>query len=362
MSRPAVLFGGPSPEHDISILTGLQAARTLTEAGTSVDVVYWSKTGDWFLVEATMEAADFADGVPAKARQLRFEAAPGRGFFLKKKALSPSAVVICCHGGPGEDGTLQAALSLAGMRYTGPDAAGSLLGMDKYAFGSVVAAAGLPTLPRVLVAPDQAPAFDGPFIVKPRFGGSSIGIEVVEDWDTAVALVSRSPHMRRGAVVEPYLPKSRDLNISVRTFPQLELSPIEAPIRADDAARIYDYRQKYLAGGGLDGSAREIPADIPAAWTESIRSMSTTIAGLVRTRSVARIDFLQNGDDLYVNEINTIPGSLSAYLWAEAGVTRIQLLRDMVAEAEQSQPDAYTTAGADGAALRSASSIAAKLG
>ncbi len=362
MSRPAVLFGGPSPEHDISILTGLQAARTLTEAGLAVDAIYWAKSADWYLVDAGMEAADFADGAPAKARQLRFEAAPGGGFFLKKKALALSAIVNCCHGGPGEDGTLQAALDLAGIRYTGPDAAGSVLGMDKFAFGAVVAAAGLPTLPRVLVGPGQTPAFDGPYIAKPRFGGSSIGIEVVEDWATALALATSSSHMRRGAVVEPFLPDSRDLNISVRTFPQFELSPIEAPIRADDSARIYDYRQKYLAGGGLDGSAREIPADIPAEWAESIRSMSAIVAGLVRIRSVARIDFLQDGDKLYVNEINTIPGSLSAYLWAEAGVSRAQLLRDMVTEAEQAPAVAFTTAGADGVALRSASSIASKLG
>lgn len=362
MSRPAVLFGGPSPEHDISVLTGLQAARTLTGDGVDVDAIFWSKTGDWYQVDPGMEAADFAEGVPARARQLRFEAAPGGGFFQKRKPMAISAIVNCCHGGPGEDGTLQAALDMAGIRYTGPDAAGSVLGMDKYAFGAVVAAAGLPTLPRALVTPDRVPSFAGPYIAKPRFGGSSIGIEVVEDWDTALALAGSSPHMRRGAVVEPYLPDSRDLNISVRTHPVFELSPIEAPLRDDGSARIYDYGQKYLAGGGLDGSAREIPADIPAEWTESIRSMSAVVAGLVRARSVARIDFLVDGQQIYVNEINTIPGSLSAYLWAEAGVSRARLLRDMVEEAEKMPAVTFVTAGADGTALRSASSIAAKLG
>lgn len=362
MGRPAVLFGGPSPEHDISILTGLQAARTLVDAGTPVDGIYWAKSGAWYLVDAASEAVDFADGVPAKARPIRFEAAPGGGFFIKRKPLDPSVIVNCCHGGPGEDGTLQAALDLAGLRYTGPDPAGSLLGMDKLAFGAVVAAAGLPTLPRDLVVAGTRPGFEGPYIAKPRFGGSSIGIEVVEDWATALALAKSSPHMKRGAVVEPYLPASRDFNISVRTFPSLELSPIEAPIRADDAARIYDYKQKYLSGGGLDGSARQIPAEIPDEWTESIRSMSERVADLVRARSVARIDFLQDGDQIYVNEINTIPGSLSAYLWAEAGVGRAQLLQDMVTEAERFPVASYTTAGADGTALRSASSIAAKLG
>jgi D-alanine-D-alanine ligase len=164
-------------------------------------------------------------------------------------------------------------------------------------------------------------------------------------------------------VAEPYLPGSRDLNISVRTYPALELSPIEAPVRGGrEGTAIYDYAQKYLSGGGLEGSARQIPADIPAERAEEIRRMATIVARLVGARSVARIDFLEDGGDLFVNEINTIPGSLSAYLWAEAGVPRATLLADMVTEALSLAPVAYLTTGADGTALRSASSIAAKLG
>ncbi len=359
MTKPAVVFGGPSPEHDISILTGLQVCRTLLDAGRDVTAIYWTKSGDWFAVDPGLEAADFADGVPRGAKPLRLIAEPGAGFMVKKKPLEVSAVINCCHGAPGEDGTLQSVFDLAGLRYTGPGAAGSALGMDKLAFGAVVASAGLPSVPRRLLATTATWELPPPYIVKPRFGGSSIGIEVVDGLETAHALADTSPHLADGAVIEPYLEGSRDFNIAVRTYPELQLSAIEAPARSGG---IYSYEQKYLAGGGLEGSAREVPAAIPEAIAARIRDAAVVVAHLVGVRSVARIDFLVRADDVWVNEINTIPGSLAAYLWVDPPVSRRQLVLDLLAEAEQSSPRGFTTAGADGTALRSAASIASKLG
>src|SRR3954463_9228621 len=174
LPRPAVLFGGPSPEHDISIILGLLATRALTDAGTEVDAIYWTKSGDFVAVDTGLEAEAFLEGVPRGARPLRFGAggftAEGGGGFGRKKAdaLDISAVLNCCHGGPGEDGTLQGALDLAGIRYTGPTVAGAALGMDKYAFAAACPAAGLPHLPVAVLDPSDpggAP-FDGPYIVK----------------------------------------------------------------------------------------------------------------------------------------------------------------------------------------------------
>src|SRR5687768_8430804 len=207
MSRPAVLFGGPSPEHDVSIILGLLATRALTEAGTAVEAIYWTKSGEFVGVDSDLEASDFLEGVPRKARPLRLQAGgfqPEGGGLGKKRALEIDAVLNCCHGGPGEDGTLQGALDLAGIRYTGPSVAGAALGMDKLAFACTVTAAGLPHLPIAPVDPREPgpQPFDGPFIVKPRFGGSSIGIEVLEDWASVVAFVgSPQVHLRSGAVV-----------------------------------------------------------------------------------------------------------------------------------------------------------------
>jgi D-alanine-D-alanine ligase len=358
MAKPAVIFGGPSDEHDISILTGLQVTRALGD----VHAVYWSKTGDWYDVDPGLEAADFADGVPRRSRELDFVATPGQGLISKKKPIGIDVVVIACHGGPGEDGTLQGLLDLAGLRYTGPGQAASALGMDKLAFGAAMAATGLPTLPRAMVSTGEEPApeFEGPFIVKPRFGGSSIGIEVAEDWPTVLALQRRSSFFDQGAVVEPFLVGSRDLQVAVRTHPKWELSAIEAPARAADG--IYSYDQKYLAWGGEVSEGRELPATLDAGVEEQIVSLSARVTEVAGLRGIARIDYLERHGEVVVNEVNTIPGSMAAYLWIDPPISREQLFRDMVDEARSGPVRRFSVAGSDGTALRSAGTIASKLG
>ncbi len=358
MTKPAVVFGGPSDEHDISILTGLQVARALED----VWAVLWSKSGDWYLVDPSLEAADFADGVPSKAREVGFIASPGQGFVLKRKPLDLGAAVIACHGGPGEDGTLQGLFDLAGLRYSGCGQAASALGMDKLAFGAAMSAAGLPTLDRTLVSTgkEAAPEFDGPYIVKPRFGGSSIGIEVAEDWDTVIALKPSSSFFDQGAVVEPFLPGSRDLQVGVRTYPEWQLSAIEEPSRA--AGGIYSYDQKYLAWGGEASDGRVLPAQLRPGLQSQITSLSHRVTEVMGLRGITRIDFLEKDGEVYVNEVNTIPGSMAAYLWIDPPLSRKELFTDLVHEAEETQTRVFSVAGSDGAALRSAGTIASKLG
>ena len=360
MPNPAVLFGGPSPEHDVSILTGLQAARALGD----VTGVYWAKDGRFWEVDAGLEAGAFAEGVPRRASPLRLQA--GEGLLGKRRPLELSAVVNCCHGGPGEDGTIQGALDLAGVPYTGPNVPGAALGMDKLAFGDVVVAAGLPSLPRIALTPATSSVpWDGPSIVKPRFGGSSIGIQVVEDVATAVHLLAANPHLRAGAVVEPYRADAFDLNVAVRSWPDLQLSAIEKPVRRG-GGDILAYQDKYLGGEGMASAPRELPAQLPDEVAARVRETALTVAGLAGVRGVARIDFLAVGDgagELYVNEINTIPGSLSRYLWVEPGpaVPFRRLLGDLLDEARRRPSFVWSTQGADGTALRAAGSIAGKL-
>lgn len=358
MPDTAVVFGGPSDEHDISILTGLQVARALQD----VVCIYWSKVGEWFLVEPTLEASSFVDGVPPKARPLDFLAASGGGFVQKKKPLHLSAAFIACHGGPGEDGTLQGLFDLAGIRYTGPGQAASALGMDKLAFGSAMASAGFKTLRRSLVATgsEEMPAFDGPYIVKPRFGGSSIGIEIADDWATVLALKRSSRFFDQGAVVEPFLPASRDLQVAVRTYPTVEVSAIEEPARAPEG--IYSYDQKYLAWGGEVSGGRELPAVLDNDFENELRNVAVRVTAVAGLRGICRIDFLEKDGELFLNEVNTIPGSMSAYLWIDPPLSRATLFEDMVAEAGQGATRVFSVAGSDGTALRSAGTIASKLG
>ncbi len=359
MAEPLVLFGGPSPEHDVSVHTGLQAARTLG-AG---EALYWTRAGEFVIVDATLEGAAFADGVPRGAKPARVTAGGGitaKGGGLGRERTYDGVVVVCCHGGPGEDGTVQGLLDSAGVSYTGPSVSGAALGMDKLAFGAVCAAVGIPSLPRAALTDATKPDFDGPYIVKPRFGGSSIGIDVVKDIGTAHDRLRANPHLSRGAVIEPYRPDSIDLNVAVRTFPELQLSAIEKPTR-NAGADIYSYAEKYSGGEGMAKAPRELPAQIPVDLEARLRDAARTVAHLAAVRGVARIDFLLDGDDLFLNEINTIPGSLSWHLWVEPAVAFATLLTDMVNEATARPTAQYSTAGADGSVLRGSASIASKL-
>jgi D-alanine-D-alanine ligase len=371
----AVIFGGPSPEHDVSVLTGLQVAHALGDSGRGpVRALYWSKVGDFYEVEPELEATAFLDGVPKGATAFRLTVGSAGGFvpeggrFGRGKSTDIEVALVCCHGGPGEDGTLQGALDLAGVAYSGPSVAGAAIGMDKLAFAAVMAQANLPTLPRVAL--DGAlgeVGFEGPYIVKPRFGGSSIGVEVVVDLASARALLASSPHLRHGAVLEPYRGDYFDLQVGVRSWPELQLSAIERPLRTARAGgqagepEILAYVDKYVGGEGMASAPRELPARIGADLEATLRRAAAQVAQLCSLRGVARIDFLSDGTELVVNEINTIPGSLARYLWVDPPLGFPDLLADLVAEARASPTHAYGSAGADGLVLRGATTIAAKL-
>jgi D-alanine-D-alanine ligase len=371
-ARVAVIYGGPSPEHDVSILTGLQAVHALEKAPGvgSVRSLYWSKSGDWYEVQAATEAADFVDGVPSNAARLRFISVPGGGFArpgsglrAREDRLELDAVMICCHGGPGEDGSLQGALDLTGLPYTGPTAVGAALGMDKLAFGALMIYAGLPALARVpLNEHSEEPGFPPPYILKPRFGGSSIGIEVVADFETAQARLQANSHLRRGAVLEPYHAEMFDLQLAARSWPELQLSAIERPLRTRGGGEFLGYEDKYVGSEGMTSAPRELPAEIEPALEERIRKLAREVASLVDLRGVARMDFLSDGEDVFINEVNTIPGSLSHYLWIDPKLPFTTLLLELLAEATARPAAIFSSAGSDGSVLRVAGSIASKLG
>jgi D-alanine-D-alanine ligase len=362
-----VLFGGPTPEHDISILTGLLALHELERSERDVVGIYWTKTGAFYSVARGVEAEAFLDGLPKGSNELSLRLGDQGGFFAsarmgKDRAIDLEAVILATHGGPGEDGSLQAALDLAGVRYSGPTVAGAALGMDKWSFGAVMVAEGLPTLPRVLLdAATTALPFDGPYILKPRFGGSSIGIDVVADLATAKARLTSNAHLALGCVVEPYRADLADIQIAVRTYPTLSLSAIERPLRRNADTEFLDYRDKYVGGEGMVSAPRELPAVMSDVQADAVRHYTTRIADVASVRGVARVDFLANDDELFVNEINTIPGSLAKHLFVDPPVPFAQLLADLIAEALERPTHRYSAAGADGTVLRSATSIAAKL-
>jgi D-alanine-D-alanine ligase len=366
-----VVFGGPSDEHDVSVLTGLQALHELHGAVRKVLGIYWSKPGDFYRVPPVLEAMEFRDGVPRVAEPLVLEVGPRGGFAhrsrMAKKHIPLDVVVNCCHGGPGEDGTLQAMLEMAGLSFTGQGVAGSALSMDKLAFYGVAVSAGIPVLPRILLSSESEGSrsedvpFDPPYIVKPRFGGSSIGVEVVADLVTAYARAKVSPYLQRGAVLEPYRPDLADLNVAVRCFPAIEVSAVERPLRQSDSEEILSYEDKYSGREGMASAPRELPAKVDATVMANIADISRSLIDLVALRGITRVDFLWGEGELYLNEVNSIPGSLARYLWIDPERRFIELLDGMISEALAGPAVTYSALGADGSVLEKASDMASKL-
>lgn len=382
MSGVGVTFGGPSAEHDISILTGLQAARALAESDIDVCCLYWTKTGRWKRVPVGAEAAQFLEPEVEGSSDVEL-AVPG-GFAERRRRRSAPldlrAVLNCCHGGPGEDGSLAALLALAGLRVTGPGPAASALAMDKLATAALARSAGVPTIETAAWPPGSDAAGEAetagavgaarvgieslprPWVVKPRWGGSSIGVEAgVEDLGTVEALAQAGPG-RAGLVVQPYLEGWIDLNVAVRTHPSFEVSEVERPLRG--GAEILGYKEKYLTGGpGMDHAPHEVPADIPEGVRRSIVEHSTALAQAMGLTGAPRIDFLWDGGaDVRLCEVNSIPGAWGNHLWRASGIARDRLYLDLIAEAEAvpAVPPQWS-GSSDGRALSMSGTIAAKL-
>ena len=362
-----VVFGGPSPEHDISVLTGLQAARSLFDNGVDVHCLYWTKSCSWRQVSVTAEAAHFLEPEVEGSTPASFEVPAG---FVERrrrraKPVALRTVLNCCHGGPGEDGTLAALLMMAGIRVSGPRPAAAALAMDKLAASATAQSVGVPTIETVLWSStiDLAGGLpERPWVVKPRWGGSSIDVEAgVEDTETIDALARRGV-ARAGVLVQPYLEGWIDLNVAVRTHPRVQCSAVERPLLGD--AAILGYEEKYLTGGaGMESALRELPANIPETVRVEIIQHAVRLADAMDLTGAPRFDFLWDGGDRVVFcEVNAIPGAWGNYLWRESGVDRTELYNNLLAEADSSvaRPHQWIPSS-DGRALRMASTIAAKL-
>lgn len=372
-ARLAVVVGGPSPEHDVSILTGLQAARALSGSGTAegagydVSVLYWSKQGRWSVHEPTLEASAFSDGVPAGGREVEWEigtSAPGlvaKGRLGRNQRVPVDLALVACHGAPGEDGHLQSLLELAGIQYTGPTLREAALCMDKLAFAAFAQSLGFPVARRILLAGGRAitPPFDGPYVLKPRFGGSSLGVEMVDDIDTAVTLAQRSLYAA-GAYLEELKEGWWDVNVAIRSHPALELSLFERPLGKGVGA--LSYEDKYVAREGMAGAARELPAALSPGLKKEMSHAAEAIGMSLPVRGVMRLDFMTDGSSFIVNELNSVPGSWAKYLWGEGGAASFRGLLEGIIEEGRARPvGRWTSDGADGRLLRDAHSIASKL-
>jgi D-alanine-D-alanine ligase len=331
-----VLLGGPSAEHDVSVVSGTAIAAALAGEGYSVDQVLIDLDGGWWWLppghaRSGRPAAAYDDPATLGARgPLAVGAA-----LDQLAAMRPAPVVaIALHGPFGEDGTVQALLEAAGLAYTGAGVAASAIGMDKALFKRLCRGLGLPLLDwreirsarwsadaagvRLELEAFAAGAADPRLMVKPARLGSSVGMTLVHD-PAAIDDALRTAFTYDSlALVETYLPGARDLEVSVIGNDPAALE-LYGPGEIKSGHEFYDYAAKYTDGL----SETSTHAEVTDRQRATILKIARDAYRAIGAEGFARIDFLLAGDALYLSEINTIPGftpiSLFPTLPAEGG-------------------------------------------
>lgn len=350
----AVIFGGKSVEHEISVITALQAIRSLDFGKYNVIPVYLTKNNEFYTSESMFAIESFRNipALLANATKVHFERCGSEVLLMGKKSFFSSykqsihVIFPIVHGTNVEDGTLQGMLQLLDIPYCGCDVTASALGMDKLASKAVLASKGIPVLTATdfyasqwsagqesCIAAIEA-AHRYPVIVKPVNLGSSVGVYQAADRAALVTAIDDAFAFCERVMVENAVQNLKEINCAVLgDCINATASPCEEPIAASE---ILSYDDKYRSGGkstkGMSSLKRRLPAEISPEMTEQIRSLAVATFRTLGCNGVARVDFLTDAKtgEVFVNEINTIPGSLSFYLWEAAGMKYTDLLDNII--------------------------------
>lgn len=362
-----LVFGGVSPEHEVSVISALQIAAALQDTAFEVVPVYISKEGLWFTGDLLLDMASYKDldRLKQQAEPVMLEPAAYGGVLLANRAESGwlrkkkpgkklDVLFLALHGAEGEDGSLQGLCETYNVPYTGSGVFGSALGMDKVHSKIVCRDQGVPIVSFVGIREsewaDQEEVWldriekelGYPVIVKPARLGSSIGITRAETREKLDSAIEEAFRFDEKVICEYTVRNLREINCSVMGTPdEAEASLLEEPIAASEKD-ILSFKDKYMredasgskttgvkaekrspAGEGMASLDRMIPAPISDELTQKIRSLAVAIFQLFECSGLARIDFMLDDatGEVYFNEINTIPGSFSFYLWGPAGVS-----------------------------------------
>lgn len=354
----AVLFGGKSVEHEISIISALQACEYINREKYEVIPLYMTKEGAFYTGEHIGHIERYKD-IPLLLREstrvllLSEEGKVNMVRYPMKKLGSNvlgsiDVVFPIVHGTNVEDGTLQGYLQTLGLPYVGCDVLSSAVGMNKYVMKAVFKDNDIPVLPcacynladfeDVEKLLDRIEGrFPYPVIVKPINLGSSVGISKADHREDLEEALGLAFNFSQKVLVEPAIQHLKEINCAVLGDElEAEASECEEPLNAEE---ILTYEDKYIGGGkskgaskGMASLSRAIPANISAQRREEIRQMAVRAFQCLGCSGVARIDFMidQDTDQVYLNEINTIPGSLSFYLWEPVGLPYTELLERMI--------------------------------
>ncbi len=374
--RVAVFIGGRSPEHDVSVVSGLQAFQALDRTQFDPFLVYVTLTGEWFVGEALADRKNYIP-TPEMRRSLtkvsldtnadpmgRGHLIPEKkGFFGGVKAIDFDVALFAFHGLFGEDGGFQGIFDALNVPYTGMRTMASAVLMDKVATKRVLAGTNVPQLPFVTLDRPKAGAlsagyikeqlgnFAFPLIIKPAHLGSSIGVARTTSVDEIVATLPNIFSLDHQAMIEPFVENLVEYNVAVtEVFGEIRTSAIERPKRASE---LLDFKQKYMSGGGTKKAGgskqpgqssegmlsltRDINPQIPAEMEAKIRGWAETVFKCVGGTGAPRLDFLSNEKtgEVWFNEANPCPGSFGFFLWeaAKKPVLYTEFLSALIGEA-----------------------------
>jgi D-alanine-D-alanine ligase len=372
-TRVAVFLGGRSPEHDVSVITGLQALAAVDQQRFLPFPVYISPRGQWFVGEPLADRRNYLPDARTEGELTEVTLSlgePGQGVLVPKRSglfarrapIEFDVALLAFHGLGGEDGQIQGLFETANVPYTGMRTLASALLMDKAATKRLLRGLAIPLLPDAVVTrgatglPSAAAlkALIGnigfPCIVKPAHLGSSIGVGKADDVEEVRALLPGIFRLDRQAVIEPFVPNLAEYNLAVaRIGGALRTSAIEKPKRAEE---LLDFRQKYMSGGdgkvgGSKGGAgasqgmlsltREINPVLPTGLEDDLRRWAVAAFEAVDGSGAPRVDFYCNEatGEVWLNEVNPCPGSFGYFLWeaAEPPLGFTALLSQLIDEA-----------------------------
>lgn len=359
-----VIFGGRSVEHDVSVVTGHQVMQALDGERYEVVPIYINRDGRWFTGEPLRDLKSFHDDVTQLSGVQPTLLSPSTqhhgliinplpsGLFGKSQVKRLDVVFPAIHGTHGEDGTLQGLLEMADIAYVGCNVLASAIANDKQMTKVVLRQHGVPVVEAVDVRrvdwfddPDAVvreveATLEYPVFVKPVTLGSSIGIGRATDETLLRASLDVAANLDSHILVEAAVQYGVEINCAVMgNGTQIEASVLEQPLSWD---AFLTYEDKYMRGSeGMKSAERIIPAPISPELTDEIQRLAREAFIAIGGRGIARIDFLARPDsgEVFLNEMNTLPGSLAFYLWQETGLSASEVVHKLVTLAQDAHAD-----------------------
>ncbi len=363
-----VFFGGRSTEHEISVISANQAINAIDKDKFDVVPVYITKQGKWYTGDALLEISNYRNTASMLDKCQEVYMKPIYGDYNLYKAKKPmfgsdvfakfDVVIPVLHGSNGEDGIFEGVLETIGIPYAGCSTLASANGMDKITMKMILQASGIPVVDylwftdrqwfekRDELIGDIEKKLGYPVIVKPANLGSSVGIGRAHDRDDLIDKINTAEQYSSRIIVEHMVDNLQEINCSVLgDCDDYQTSVLEEPIKSGE---ILSYTDKYMGGSkgktGMQSAQKRIPADLPESETALIKDLAGKTFAVLSCHGVSRVDMIIDRDNrnIYVNEINTIPGSLSFYLWEASGIKFDKLMERLVSLALKRKRDEST--------------------